>query len=94
MLTIIIRTLLIYAIVTVAVRIMGKRQVSDMQPTELVTTLIISEIAALPLENPERPLLSAPVSIMMLVADRDHHLAHHAQEPRRRGASSAAIRSW
>lgn len=68
MLTIIIRTLLIYAIVTVAVRIMGKRQVSDMQPTELVTTLIISEIAALPLENPERPLLSGLVSIMMLVA--------------------------
>ena len=68
MLTIIIRTLLIYIIVTVAVRIMGKRQVSDMQTSELVITLIVSEVASLPLENPERPLLNALVPIMMLVA--------------------------
>ena len=68
MLTIIIRTILIYVIVTVAVRLMGKRQVSDMQTSELVITIIISQIASLPLENAERPLLNSLVPIMMIVA--------------------------
>ena len=63
MLTLLIRTILIYVIVTAAVRLMGKRQVSDMQTSELVITLIISQIAALPLENAERPLLSSLVQI-------------------------------
>lgn len=68
MLTLLIRTVLIYVIVTAAVRIMGKRQVSDMQTSELVITLIISEVASLPLENAERPLLNSLVPIMMIVA--------------------------
>ena len=68
MLTILVRTVLIYIIVTAAVRIMGKRQVSDMQTSELVITLIISEVASLPLENAERPLLNSLVPIMMIAA--------------------------
>ncbi|WP_405357623.1 DUF421 domain-containing protein [Ruminococcus sp.] len=67
MLTLLIRTILIYIIVTAAVRLMGKRQVSDMQTSELVITLIISEVASLPLENAERPLLNSLVPIMMIV---------------------------
>ena len=55
-------------IVTAAVRLMGKRQVSDMQTSELVITLIISEVASLPLENAERPLLNSLVPIMVIVA--------------------------
>ena len=68
MLTLLIRTILIYIIVTAAVRLMGKRQVSDMQTSELVITLIISEVASLPLENAERPLLNSLAPIMMIVA--------------------------
>ena len=68
MLTILIRTVLIYIIVTAALRVMGKRQVSDMQTSELVITLIISQVASLPLENPERPLLSCLIPIMMIIA--------------------------
>lgn len=68
MLTIIIRTLIIYIVVTLAVRLMGKRQVGDMQTSELVITMIISEIASLPLENPERPLLSGIIPVLMLAA--------------------------
>ena len=68
MLTLLIRTILIYIIVTAAVRLMGKRQVSDMQTSELVITLIISEVASLPLENAERPRLNSLVPIMMIVA--------------------------
>ena len=68
MLTILIRTVVIYIVVTAALRVMGKRQVSDMQTSELVITLIISEVASLPLENAERPLLNSLVPIMMIVA--------------------------
>ena len=68
MLTILVRTVIIYIIVTAALRIMGKRQVSDMQTSELVITLIISEVASLPLENAERPLLNSLIPIMMIVA--------------------------
>ena len=68
MLIIIIRTLLIYIVVTFAVRLMGKRQVGDMQTSELVITMIISETASLPLENPERPLLSGIIPVLMLAA--------------------------
>ena len=68
MLTIIIRTVLIYVIVTAAIRIMGKRQVSDMQTSELVITFIISQTASLPLEDPDRPLLNSLVPIMMIIA--------------------------
>ena len=68
MLITIIRTLLVYIFVIFAVRIMGKRQISDLQPTELVITLIISDIAAIPLENIEQPLLSGIIPILILIA--------------------------
>ncbi len=47
---------------------MGKRQVSDMQTSELVITLIISDIAAIPMQGVEQPLLSGLLPIMVLVA--------------------------
>lgn len=51
-----------------AVRVMGKRQISDLQPTELVITLIISDIASIPMENSSQPLLSGVVPVLILVA--------------------------
>ena len=44
-----IRTLLLYAVILGAVRLMGKRQISDLQTSELVVTLLISDIAAIPM---------------------------------------------
>ena len=46
---------------------MGKRQIGDMQPNELVVTLLISEIAAIPLQDTSQPLLNGIVAIFMLV---------------------------
>lgn len=46
---------------------MGKRQIGDMQPNELVVTLLISEIAAIPLQDTSQPLLYGIVAIFMLV---------------------------
>ena len=64
----IIRTILLYAFVVLAVRLMGKRQISEMQPSELVITLIVSEIAAIPMQNTSQPLLSGIIPVMVLVA--------------------------
>lgn len=68
MVTAIIRTLIIYIFIIFAVRIMGKRQISDLQPTELVITLIVSDIASIPLENTEQPLLSGVIPVVILIA--------------------------
>ena len=46
---------------------MGKRQIGDMQPNELVITLLISEIAAIPLQDTSQPLLNGIMAIFMLV---------------------------
>lgn len=63
----IIRTLILYVFVTLAIRLMGKRQIGEMQPNELVVTLLISEIAAIPLQDTSQPILDGIVAIFMLV---------------------------
>lgn len=68
MLTIIVRTLFSYTFVIIGIRLMGKRQIGDMQPGELVTTLLISEIAAIPLQDSNQPVLFGATAIFSLVA--------------------------
>ena len=64
----VIRTVLLYIFVIGAIRIMGKRQISDMQTSELVITMIIADIAAIPMQNTSQPLLSGLVPILMLIS--------------------------
>lgn len=64
----IIRTVILYLLIIFAVRIMGKRQLSELQPSELVITLIIADIASIPMEDNSRPLLSGIVPMLILVA--------------------------
>ena len=61
------RTIILYIFVTLGIRLMGKRQVGEMQPNELVVTLLISEIAAIPLQDTSQPILDGVVAIFMLV---------------------------
>lgn len=68
MLIAIIRTLILYVFIIIAIRLMGKRQISDMQPSELVVTLVVSDIASLPMQNTSQPLLSGVIPVMVLVA--------------------------
>ena len=68
MLISVIRTLILYAFIIVAIRLMGKRQISDMQPSELVVTLVVSDIASLPMQNTSQPLLSGVVPVLVLVS--------------------------
>ena len=63
-----IRTVIIYVTLIIAMRLMGKRQLGDMQPIELVVTLLIADLAAVPMQEPGTPLFTGIVSIFVLVA--------------------------
>ncbi len=67
MVGIFVRTLIIYLILTGAMRLMGKRQIGELEVSELITTLLLSEIATLPIENPDIPVLHAVIPIVTLV---------------------------
>ncbi|MBS4535056.1 DUF421 domain-containing protein [Clostridium sp. D2Q-14] len=67
MIIILIRTIIVYVFVLIGMRIMGKRQVSEMQPFELVVTLMIAELATLPMENLEVPLINGLIAISALL---------------------------
>lgn len=67
MITTIIRTVILYFFLTLGVRIMGKKQIGEMQPNELVITLLISETAAIPLQDATKPLLDGIAAIFMLI---------------------------
>ena len=67
MITILIRTLIIYITLIITMRMMGKRQIGELEITDLVTTLLISEIASLPITNPEIPILHAIIPMIILL---------------------------
>lgn len=67
MITTLLRTLILYVLVTFGIRIMGKRQIGDMQPNELVITLMISEVAAIPLQDTSQPIFNGMNAIFVLV---------------------------
>ena len=62
-----IRTVLLYIVIIAAVRLMGKRQISELQTSELVVTLLISDIAAIPMQDTGQPLVSGLIPIAVLV---------------------------
>ncbi len=62
------RTLVMYIAILAAVRIMGKRQISQLQTSELVVTLLISELAVLPIQEHDEPLWNGLVPMLALVA--------------------------
>ncbi len=64
----VIRTVVLYIIIALAIRLTGKRQIGQLSPTELVITLMLSELAVLPMEDMQKPLLSGVIPIFVLVA--------------------------
>lgn len=62
------RTLIIYIIIIVCLRIMGKRQLGELQPSEFVIAILISNIATLSIEDTDIPLLGAVVPIITLMS--------------------------
>ena len=67
MLTVFIRGIAIYILVTFSIRAMGKRQLGELSPSELVITILISNIATLSMEDLSIPLIRGVVPILTLV---------------------------
>ncbi|BCS81530.1 YetF domain-containing protein [Anaerocellum diazotrophicum] len=65
--TIFIRTLILYILVVLVMRLMGKRQMGELQPFELVITIMISELAAVPMQNTGVPLINGIIPILTLL---------------------------
>lgn len=68
MLITVLRTALLYILLTLFMRLMGKRQIGQLQPAEFVVTMLMSEIIAMPIEDPSLPLLNSLVSVALLAA--------------------------
>ena len=68
MLISLVRTILIYILIIIAVRLMGKRQISELQTTELVVTLLISDLAVIPMQDSGQPLFSGLIPIFVLIS--------------------------
>ena len=67
MCVILIRSVILYVLVIFAVRLMGKRQLGELQPSELVITILVSNIATLPIEDVNIPIIVGVTPILSLV---------------------------
>ncbi len=67
MLIILFRAIVLYFVVVFIMRIMGKRQIGQLQPFELVIALMISELAAMPMQNTGIPLFHGVIPIVTLL---------------------------
>ncbi len=61
------RTIIIYSLVIVCMRLMGKRQIGQLQPYEVVIALMISDLAAIPMEDESIPMMSGIIPIGTLL---------------------------
>ncbi len=67
MLIVIIRSVLLYILIMLSLRLMGKRQLGELQPSELVVTILISNIASWPIEDSSIPMIMGIAPILTLV---------------------------
>ena len=65
--TIFIRTLIIYVFVLIALRLMGKREIGQLQPYELVVTIMIADLASVPMQDVSIPILQGLIPILALL---------------------------
>lgn len=61
------RTVVLYALIILGIRLMGKRQVGELEPSELVFTLLIADLAAVPMQDFGIPLITGVVPIVTLL---------------------------
>ncbi len=67
MLILVIRTLILYGTVITSLRIMGKRQLGELQPSELVVAIMISDLASVPMQAIDIPILSGIIPVLTLI---------------------------
>ena len=63
-----IRSVILFIILIVAVRLMGKRQIGEMEPSEFVVTMIIANLATVPMQDSATPLLSGVIPILTILS--------------------------
>lgn len=67
MLVVFVRTIVLYTLVVIVMRLMGKRQIGQLQPFELVVAIMLSELAAVPMQNKGIPLINGIIPIITLL---------------------------
>lgn len=65
---VLIRAIVLYVLLAFSLRLMGKRQLGELQPSELVVTILISNIAAIPVEDSSIPMIMGVIPILTLVS--------------------------
>lgn len=67
MLVVLIRSIILYIVVLIAIRVMGKAEIAEMNSFDLVITLLIAEVAAVPMENNNIPIIYGIAALTGLV---------------------------
>ena len=67
MITAFFRTVILYLVLMIGLRLLGKRQIGDLEPSELVLTLTISDLAAVPMQDYGIPLINGILPIVTLL---------------------------
>ena len=67
MLIIILRTMILYFTVIASLRVMGKRQIGELQPSELVVAIMISDLASVPMQSIDYPLITGILPVLTLI---------------------------
>ena len=66
MIVTVLRCIIIYIVALIVIRVMGKRQIAQMQPFDVVITLIIADLATIPMSDQSIPLLNGIVPLLVL----------------------------
>lgn len=62
------RTIILYFVIVIGIRVMGKRQVGELEPSELVLSLLIADLASVPMQDPALPLHTGIIPILTLLS--------------------------
>ncbi|BAK99149.1 hypothetical protein OBV_19510 [Oscillibacter valericigenes Sjm18-20] len=68
MATAFLRTVILYFLIMVGLRLMGKRQIGELEPSELVLTMMLSDLATVPMQDFGIPLFSGVIPILTLLS--------------------------
>lgn len=62
------RTVIIFFLLSAAMKFMGKREIGELEVGELITTLLVSEVCSIPIDDPDIPLMNAIIPVLFIVS--------------------------
>lgn len=62
------RTVIIFLLLSFSMKFMGKREIGELEVGELITTLLVSEICSIPIDDPDIPLMNAVIPVLFIVS--------------------------